>query len=140
MTQTQWVNGIMVICGLLSAAGLIIAGLYYLLDRAFAVRHQREGRIVATKFEPVHPETRPVMVGNAVIPLQTRVPNQWHICVEVPEGEGWTTVRGFEDWMQPGDPVLAEYTVGRINGRVRVRAVKAINELASASDPSFPLP
>ncbi len=130
MTGTQLFNEIMAVCGLLSAAGLVIAGLYCLLNRAFLVRHQREGRIVATRFEPVHREMRPVMVGNAVIPQSMQVPNRWHICVEVPEGEGWTTVRSFEDWMEPGNRVVAKYNVGRIDGRVRLHAIEAI-DLAS---------
>ena len=120
-------GGMLVVLTLL-VAGLVLAGIYYLVDSVGGVVESRSARIVGKTFTPAHMQT--IWVYNATskttMPTYVFHSDCWTLAVDVGVGRGSFDVsHAFFDSVGDGSSVLACFKRGRLSGKVYVTRLSA---------------
>nr|WP_023842540.1 hypothetical protein [Burkholderia sp. M701]BAO18997.1 hypothetical protein [Burkholderia sp. M701] len=120
--------GSVLVLSTLLGAGLLLAGIYYLVDSVGGIVESGSAHVVCKTFTPAHMRT--IWVYNAT--TKTTMPTYvfhsdcWTVVVDVGVGRGRFDVpREFFESVTDGYPVSARFKRGRFSGKVYVKGLSA---------------
>lgn len=123
--------GVLLALAALLVVGLVLYGLFYVIDSSFLPVLRAPGKVFDKEFVPAH--TTYVSTWNPALKITTTTPvhhpDTWNLGVAVVGQRDYISVyQSFYDNTDVGDKVTVDYVLGRISRRVYLRQIYAAQE------------
>ena len=100
--------------------GMILWGLFYLLDTCLLPTYQAKGIIDGHSYSP----SSMILIGTGGILNPYHIPESWNVRVRVGRRTGWMSVsKSFYDFLQDGHPVVVSFTNRRLTRRMHIKSL-----------------